>query len=373
MTIGEFSRQVGVTPSALRYYDDCGLLVPAETDPRTGYRFYAPGQQRHAVLLRLLRDAGLPLSDVRRVLAAPDDAAQVIADHGARIAADADAASAALRSAMRLLTGPGAHDTAVSVSGPQLASAVRQVTPAVDRSGTREVLAGVLVEIETDEVRLVASDRYRLAMRTLPVLRAVGRTVRMTVATAALQHLIPVLLRADVVDLRAGSAGLTCIVGDREHLLDGWNGEFPDYRTMLEQWVCADAKLVIDRTALLGSLEPALGDLVCIGPVDDATLRVAVREEVARTLPCAWIGPHFDTWFAAAHLAEALTASVGPDVIVELGADALPAVVRSADHGSFTTLVMPRRNAGPDSAEQEGNRLGSEQPGGAAVRAGDGG
>jgi len=353
MTIGEFSRRVGVTPSALRYYDDCGLLVPAETDPRTGYRFYAPGQQRRAVLIRLLRDAGLALSDVRRILAVPDDAAQVIADHDARIAAEADAASAALRSATRLLTGPGAPDTSVSLSGPQLASGVRQITPAVDRSGGQEVLAGVLVEIDAEEVRLVASDRYRLAMRTLPVLWADGGTARMTVATAALQRLIPALLRADVVDLRAGSSGLTCVVGDHKHLLDGWNGEFPDYRTMLEQWVHADAKLVVDRAALLGSLEPALGDLARIGPVDDSTVRVAVREGAARTLACAWIGPHFDTWFAAAHLAEALTASVGPDVIIELGADALPAVVRSADHGSYTTLVMPRRHVRPDGDVEE--------------------
>jgi hypothetical protein len=122
---------------------------------------------------------------------------------------------------------------------------------------------------------------------------------------------------------------------------------------MLEQWVHADAKLVVDRAALLGSLEPALGDLARIGPVDDSTVRVAVREGAARTLACAWIGPHFDTWFAAAHLAEALTASVGPDVIIELGADALPAVVRSADHGSYTTLVMPRRHVRPDGDVEE--------------------
>jgi DNA-binding transcriptional MerR regulator len=66
MTIGEFSRLVGVTPSALRYYDDWGLLVPAETDPRTGYRFYTLDQRRRAEVIRLLRDAGLALPAVVR-------------------------------------------------------------------------------------------------------------------------------------------------------------------------------------------------------------------------------------------------------------------------------------------------------------------
>lgn len=373
MTIGEFSRLVGVTPSALRYYDDCGLLVPAKIDPRTGYRFYAPAQQRRAVIVRLLRDAGLPLAEVRRVVDAPDEAAQVIAEHEQRSAAEADAATAALRSAMRLLPGTGAPGTLVSVSGPQFASGVRQITPAVDRSGAQGVLSCVLVEIDPDEVRLVASDRFRLAMRTLRVLRFEGGAARTTVATASLQRLIPVLLQADIVELRAGPSGLTCIVGDRDHLLDACDGPFPDYRTMLEQAVRADARLVVERAALLGSLEPARRDLVRIGPVGDGTVRVAVRAGTTRTLPCAWVGRRFDTGFDASHLAEALTASVGPDVIIELAATALPAVVRSADHGSFTTFVMPRRHEGPGGDLEEDNRHGSRQRGGAALRTGNGG
>jgi len=41
-------------------------------------------------------------------------------------------------------------------------------------------------------------------------------------------------------------------------------------------------------------------------------------------------------------LASALQSSVGPDVLIE-GAAGHAAVVRSADQGSFTTLVMPMR------------------------------
>ncbi|WP_251050271.1 hypothetical protein [Streptomyces sp. ISL-86] len=48
-----------------------------------------------------------------------------------------------------------------------------------------------------------------------------------------------------------------------------------------------------------------------------------------------WIG------FDPAVLAPALEASVGPDVLLEISAADRPVVVRSADQGSFTTLVMP--------------------------------
>jgi hypothetical protein len=36
MPIGLFARRTGLTASALRFYADCGLLVPAEVDPVTG-------------------------------------------------------------------------------------------------------------------------------------------------------------------------------------------------------------------------------------------------------------------------------------------------------------------------------------------------
>lgn len=45
----------------------------------------------------------------------------------------------------------------------------------------------------------------------------------------------------------------------------------------------------------------------------------------------------------------ALEAGVGPDVLLEIAAPDRPVLVRSADQGSFTTLVMPvREGAGAD-------------------------
>jgi len=45
--------------------------------------------------------------------------------------------------------------------------------------------------------------------------------------------------------------------------------------------------------------------------------------------------------FAAPLLTAALESSVGPDVLLELSTPDRPTVIRSADQGTFTTLVMP--------------------------------
>ena len=39
LTIGNLSKQTGVHVKSLRYYGQLGILLPAYTDPDTGYRY----------------------------------------------------------------------------------------------------------------------------------------------------------------------------------------------------------------------------------------------------------------------------------------------------------------------------------------------
>ncbi len=54
-----------------------------------------------------------------------------------------------------------------TVDGGMLATAVGQVAPAASRDDTLPVITGVNLEIDDDTIRLVATDRYRLAIREL--------------------------------------------------------------------------------------------------------------------------------------------------------------------------------------------------------------
>jgi DNA-binding transcriptional MerR regulator len=68
LSIGQFARASGLTAKALRHYDAVGLLVPAVTEPRTGYRRYHADQLGTARLIRRLRALDLPVAEVRRLL-----------------------------------------------------------------------------------------------------------------------------------------------------------------------------------------------------------------------------------------------------------------------------------------------------------------
>lgn len=67
-TVGEFSRLAQVSKRLLRYYDEIGLLKPVHTDPLTGYRFYSGEQMSHLNRILALKDLGLSLEQIQRIL-----------------------------------------------------------------------------------------------------------------------------------------------------------------------------------------------------------------------------------------------------------------------------------------------------------------
>jgi DNA-binding transcriptional MerR regulator len=66
--IGEFSLIAQVSGRLLRYYDEIGLLSPAYTDPQTGYRYYSAGQLPRLNRILVLKELGLGLDQVARLL-----------------------------------------------------------------------------------------------------------------------------------------------------------------------------------------------------------------------------------------------------------------------------------------------------------------
>lgn len=75
--IGQMAQRSGLTISALRFYAGASVLEPDVIDPGTGYRRYRPAQLRQARLIAQLRRVSMPLPDLRRVVVACDDSAEV--------------------------------------------------------------------------------------------------------------------------------------------------------------------------------------------------------------------------------------------------------------------------------------------------------
>jgi MerR family transcriptional regulator, redox-sensitive transcriptional activator SoxR len=68
LRIGELAEQVHLRPSALRYYEQVGLIQPP---PRAdGARVYPPATIRRIALIKMAQRAGFRLAEIRALLAA---------------------------------------------------------------------------------------------------------------------------------------------------------------------------------------------------------------------------------------------------------------------------------------------------------------
>jgi DNA-binding transcriptional MerR regulator len=84
MTIGQLAALTGLSVRTLRFYADSGVLPEARrTD--SGYRLFAADAVARARLVRTLRELGVGLDDVRRVLSAEMSIAEVAAAHASAI------------------------------------------------------------------------------------------------------------------------------------------------------------------------------------------------------------------------------------------------------------------------------------------------
>ncbi|MEU5718534.1 MerR family transcriptional regulator [Streptomyces sp. NPDC020403] len=350
MSIGAFARRVGLAPSALRFYDDCDMLRPAYVDAVTGYRYYAHGQQARAVLVRRLREAGMPLTDVPVVLDGTREQARAILEgHAGKARETAASAQSAIEEILRDLLGE--RRVTVRLGGAELASAVRQVAPAVASAPVREefpVLGCVLIELERQEVRLVATDRYRLAVRALRPSSFEGAPCRVLAGVTELKDIASWAMRFPEIGIEVERQKVRLHGDGAERVLPTVDETFPDYQMILDSLPATRHRIIADRTALRAAVADAGHDGPLTLHTDGQQLILASRGPVMSRLSAVCTGASVRIAFDPGVLLPALDVGVGPDVLLEISSPAQPVVVRSADQGSFTTLVMPVRDTSTD-------------------------
>jgi DNA-binding transcriptional MerR regulator len=84
-SIGELARRTGLTVKAIRFYSDRGIVPPTGRSP-AGYRLYGIGAAARLDLVRTLRDLGLDLSTIQKVLDREISLSEVAAAHAEALA-----------------------------------------------------------------------------------------------------------------------------------------------------------------------------------------------------------------------------------------------------------------------------------------------
>jgi DNA-binding transcriptional MerR regulator len=101
-SIVEVARLAGVTSRTLRHYDDLGLVPPAFVGGN-GYRYYGREQLHRLQEVLVLRELGLPLDAVGRVLDGTGDRTAVLREHQRALASERDRLARLVRAVGRAI------------------------------------------------------------------------------------------------------------------------------------------------------------------------------------------------------------------------------------------------------------------------------
>lgn len=241
---------------------------------------------------------------------------------------------------------PSGESRTLTLEGETFAKALAQVAVAASRDETRPVLTGVLFEGEGSELRLVATDSYRLALRTLQVDGADG--IKILVPARVVQEVSRLAGDAQVV-VRAGGAQIEFETGNvvlQSRLIEG---EFPAYRQLLPESL--PNVLEVSR----GPFMEALAQAAVLA--QDATPVFVELEESKLGLTCQsqsvgtgasefdgeYSGDAMRVAFNPAYLENGVDA-VGTDTVrLELSDAQRPVLVRGPGAEEFVYLLMPIR------------------------------
>lgn len=362
-SIGEMARDSGLSVSALRFYNGAGVLVPAWVDPVSGYRWYGPEQLGESRLLARLRRAGMPLADIRLVLAGwsaadTDLVRKLLQAHLHRMElglSDARGEFSTIRALLERRENPMALPRTTSVrsavSAPELAAALDAVRFAASTDPELPMLGGVLFDIEGETLRVVATDRYRMAVAQAGIDGQDGHGGHRGHDGSRVQVVVPSPLADAMRALLGDDASVRLTVdgdrvlletGDRQAAGQCLGHDFPDYRRLV--------RLPAGRRALVDV--PAFREAVATGPVRTSELReeggpacdLSVLKVAADGVVTVCEDGDDDRDKVAVNrdfLLDALAAGAADQLVLEFGAPKAPLAIRRTDTEDTFSLLMP--------------------------------
>jgi DNA polymerase III sliding clamp (beta) subunit (PCNA family) len=325
-------------------------------DPVSGYRWYGPEQCEEARLLTRLRRAGMPLPDIRLVLAGwsgadTDLVRKLLQAHLRRLElglADARSEFSAVRALLERkeipMTSLRTAAVRLTVSAAELAGALDAVRFAASADPELPMLGGVLFDIEDEALHVVATDRYRMAVAQTGTAGHGGPRVQVIVPAPLADAMRALLNGEEPVRLSVDGDRVTLEAGDRQAAGQCLDHDFPDYRRLVR--LPAGRRAVVDVPAFRKALET--------GPVraseprkeDGVSCDLSVLEVAADGAVTVCEDGDDDQNHVAVNrefLLHALAAGARDRLILEFGAPTAPLAIRRLDAEDTFSLLMPVR------------------------------
>jgi DNA polymerase-3 subunit beta len=242
-------------------------------------------------------------------------------------------------------------DSRMTLPTEAFVQTIERVARSASHDETRPVLTGILISASDRELRMVATDSYRLSVKRTVLETALQGSLEANVPARALQELTRVAQQYQSAELTLGLGQNQVIfeVGGAmlsSRLIDG---QFPNYRQLIPE--SADHELTLSAPELTGVVRR-----ISLLAQKNAPLRLAFSEgeltvsaqtpdvgEASEAIPVPFHGEPFEIGFNPEFLRDGVESIDTEELVMKLISPLRPGLIESPEAGDFVYLVMPIR------------------------------
>jgi DNA polymerase-3 subunit beta len=249
----------------------------------------------------------------------------------------------------------------VELDGGVLATALSQVVRSASSDESRQILTGILWEIEAGSVTLAATDSYRLAVRQLSVAGGPTETRKVVLPGRTLGELaralqgttqaVTAIVKENIItfSIDAGAEGDESPRGGDSLIGSRFiEGEFPNYRQLIPEGysniLTVDREVLLEVTKRVGLLaQNNLPVKLALGAELEISAHTPDVGEGQEVIDADYKGDELVIAFNPQFLYDGASAIQAQRLTIEAGDGLKPALLRGENDSDFTYLLMPVR------------------------------
>jgi DNA polymerase-3 subunit beta len=246
---------------------------------------------------------------------------------------------------------PQPNGSTMRVPSRAFVETINRVARAASRDETRPHLTGVLVSASGNELRMVATDSYRLSVKETSLDQPLDGELEANVPARTLQELgrVAGTETEGEIEIAALENQVVFRVGDTILSSRLVEGRFPNYRQLLPETFEHELRLstaelleVVRRISLLAQKNAPLRLAFTEGALEVSAQTPDVGE-ASESLPVPFKGEPLEIGFNPEFFRDGLESAESEELLLKLISPLRPGLVQSGDAGGFTYLVMPIR------------------------------
>lgn len=242
-------------------------------------------------------------------------------------------------------------DKKVDIPFKLFSSMVKKVSRVVSRDETRPVLTGILITVEADMVKMVATDSYRLAIVDATLETPAKEDFEVVVSGSFLSDIASLPKSEQDISLAFSENQIVVTYQNIEFVNRRIEGTYPNYKQLLPSEYTTRVQVdvnnlsaAVKRTSLIGTtVSPVKFNLDKESQSFQISTMVQDVGAAQESLKCEIEGESMEIAFNFAYVIDGLNVITSDVIYFEAQDSMKPGVIKSTDSDNFLYLIMPVR------------------------------